>query len=430
VAIPGMNPAQVYIDDWIYSSLRARGYSDRQIFSVPGTVDDREATRQGQIMQQAAREDPRVARAINLIQGQSQSIPFLKGNVPYLDDYIFRALLNMGMSAQQISQLPFVGYSALMAATLRTGQLPPTNIPPAVRQDPRVQRLITLAQSKGILEQTTPLGPANERLKSLLGSMGLGTLLKPATTMLEQGYDVEQILLRLEDTKEFKSRFPAIDQLRARAAKGERVHIPSPAEYLDYEQTAHDLWRRAGLPRNLLSNARITELLGGQVSVVELSERINEVYRAVLAAPADVRNAFAQQFGTADAPHALAALIADPDNALPILEQGLLRAQVSGTAQRFGFTGLEGSTVEQISRLGMSPLGLSQQFSEANRLRPLSSLPGANVSTGGLVTGIFGLSGTSENAINRALSQARAAFSSTGGGAVIGRQGLAGTRSR
>ena len=88
----------------------------------------------------------------------------------------------------------------------------------------------------------------------------------------------ENVLIgEIRRTEEYSQRFRANEIRRAAG-----LNVFSEGEYVAMENAYRQLMRASGLPRNFYdSNEDLQNLLAGDVSVGELSERINQGYEAV-----------------------------------------------------------------------------------------------------------------------------------------------------
>lgn len=173
---------------------------------------------------------------------------------------------------------------------------------------------------------------AYARITDTLSLYGLGSLAQWAWNEILSGRSMDGVLLDMQQTPEFKQRFPAIEQRQ-------KAGLPpiSPADYINYENQAYQLMRAAGLPAGFYDQHEdFTNFIAKDVSISELNDRINQGYELVVQADPNVRKAFGDFFGpSGDA--AMAAVFLDPDAALPVLEQEAQAALFAGTGTNFGF---------------------------------------------------------------------------------------------
>jgi hypothetical protein len=209
-------------------------------------------------------------------------------------------------------------------------------------------------------------------LKSVLNTYGLGDMADWAWGEIVAGKSEQQVLLDLMKTPQFKARFPAID---ARAKAG----LPpiSPGDYVNYENQATQMMRAAGLPSGFWdSPADFTHLLSSDVSISELSQRLNLASQAAYQVPADVRASLARDYGVG--PGQLAAFFLDDKTALPLIQRDFTAAQIGGAAYRTGY-GSTKTEDERLTDLGVNPGQAQQGFNQLTLQRQLfSSLPGEN----------------------------------------------------
>lgn len=169
------------------------------------------------------------------------------------------------------------------------------------------------------------------QLQTTLQAYGFtGADLQALVTFAQQaiinGDSQDQILLNLEQTDQFKARFPAIGQL---SAQGVAI---TPADYINLEKQYASLEQQAGLPANYAS---YDQLIANQVSASEYSARLNQGYLAVAMAPPETQQAMQDYYGAT--PGQLAAYFLDPKKAEPMLLAQAASAQIGGAAAASGF---------------------------------------------------------------------------------------------
>jgi hypothetical protein len=148
---------------------------------------------------------------------------------------------------------------------------------------------------------------------------------------------------------EYRQRFAANE---ARRAAG--LNAFKEGEYVAMENQYRQLMRASGLPRNFYdSQEDLQKFLANDVSVGELSERINQGYEAVRFADPEVIQQMTELYGVGEGE--LAAYFLDPDRATPVLLQ---RAQTAQTAAGAAQAGMQ-LTTEEAERLAQE--GVTQQ---------------------------------------------------------------------
>lgn len=203
------------------------------------------------------------------------------------------------------------------------------------------------------------------RLSMLLSNYGLSGMEGWIKDKLVNGSSEAEITLELYEQPAFKARFPVID---ARRAKG--LTPVNVAQVLEYEQRGREIMRIAGLTSaQFTSSDYLQSLMGLDVSLSELSDRINEGLVRVQSAPPEVRVAFGSYFGTTgDA--ALAQLFLDPNIAVPELEKMASTAVAGGVGARFGLQLAKGIAAE-IADTGASDQAIWQGFAQLDTLKSL-----------------------------------------------------------
>lgn len=202
-------------------------------------------------------------------------------------------------------------------------------------------------------------------LNELLSLAGLGTLADWAISQLEDGIPDATILQRMRETPEYKERFPGLE---ARRQAG--LPAMSEGDYLRYEEMAKNLMRSANMPEGFYDGPEdFAELIGNNVSLENLSQRIAQGYQVVAQAPDEVKAYFAEVFGP-NADSALAAYFLDPDRAESILLEEAAAAEVGGTAVRFGLD-LDPEAATRLVRLGRTGGALEAGLARIQQRFPL-----------------------------------------------------------
>lgn len=221
---------------------------------------------------------------------------------------------------------------------------------------------------------TAPAGPAPlnpgqrdafARLSGLLAAYGLSGLSGWIEGKLRTGASEAEITLELPDQPAFQARFPVIAARRAAGLTPVNV-----ADVLNYEKSAREMFRAAGLTSASLTNATYLQgLMAQDVSVAELQGRVQNGLLKVTMAPPEVRVAFGNYFGTSgDA--ALAQLFLNPAQAAPELEKMAQTAVAGGIGARFGVQLAQG-IAREIADTGVSDAAIWQGFGQLDTIRSL-----------------------------------------------------------
>lgn len=195
-------------------------------------------------------------------------------------------------------------------------------------------------------------------LRQMLREWGIGELYKDAESLLTQGLDSNSIMLRLQNTDAYKTRFSANEDRR----KSGLVAL-SPAEYVALETQYKTVMRTFGLPKGFYdSNDDLSKFIAGDVSAVELTERARVAQEVWLSTDDETKNTWRRIYGS-NANGAAIAGILDPDVALPVLERMQASAQIGGAARRNGFT-VARDRLEQFADLGVTADAAAEGYSE------------------------------------------------------------------
>lgn len=264
---------------------------------------------------------------------------------------------------------------------------------------------------------------AMSRLGNLLRQYGLEGMLDWVRGKLIAGSSEAEITLEMYDQPAFKSRFPVIAQ---RQSAG--LTPVSVADVLEYEQTGRELLRRAGIVGDAFTSSDyLQSMMGRDMSLVELQDRLTDGVLKVSQAPPEVRIAFGNYFG-ANSDAALATLFLDPEKAVPELEKMAATAYAGGVGSIFGLQLAQG-IAREIADTGLSDGAIWQGFQaiDANKALFQESISETQDFTAEN-EGVAGMLGTRPGAkdllARRAMSRA-AAFAG-GGGVGATQQGAAG----
>lgn len=168
---------------------------------------------------------------------------------------------------------------------------------------------------------------------------------------------LNQISVEMVDQPQFNKRFPAYKTL------AERGLAMSPAEMINYEQTARQIFHSAGLPNGFYDQPDdFAKFMINDVSASELQSRVQLASAAALEAPQDVKDALANYYGLDQG--ALTAYFIDPKKALPILQQNFAAGQIGAQATRTGFGNVSRAEAEHLAQIGVTDEEAQQGFAQ------------------------------------------------------------------
>jgi len=183
---------------------------------------------------------------------------------------------------------------------------------------------------------------------------GLGGLVEPLRALIESGTNPAEFTIRLRETDAYKKRFAANAQ---RINKGLRAL--SEAEYITLEDQYQDVMRRYGLPQSFYARGDMgrqegfEKFIGGDVSPVELEDRIQTAQNRVTNAPSQVRDALSQFYGAELGNGDILAYVLDPEKALPDIKRKVTAAEIGAGALQAGLrTGV--GRAEELGRFGVT----------------------------------------------------------------------------
>lgn len=249
-------------------------------------------------------------------------------------------------------------------------------------------------------------------VKTFLDRYGLGGMADWAWQEIVNGASTSKVQLDLYDRPEFKQRFPAIEERRQKG-----LAPISPDEYISYERQAGQMMRAAGFPPSFYDQPEdFHKLIGQDVSVQELSQRTALYQTAAYQVPQETRDTLKTLYGV-DEGH-LAAYFADPDRAMPLIQQRFQASQISGNAQVQGFGALNQTEAERLAALGVTPEQSMQGFGTVVQAAELfKQLPGETTMGPGRdeALGLVAGNAQAQQAVQTQAAKRKAQFASGGG---------------
>lgn len=278
-------------------------------------------------------------------------------------------------------------------------------------------------------------------LTSYLQYLGLGNLFSVGTDgspsgwlwdQITKGIDTpEQLIVALEGTNEFKTRYKVIFDLRARAAAGEPVTVPSVGEVREYEETVSTMMRQAGMPTWFYDSFQDAhDLMTKGISPAELESRISTGWTTVRDINPAIRQAFSDFYGVGAGDAALAAFVLDPSITMNSLERASRAAYTAGYGSTMGFS-IDKGLAERVAALPKTEAGIYQDLAEASRLKGLtveSITEADNIDENAAIEAVSLGSAEAQSKLERRQIERQAAERSSTGGAAMTQQGLIGAR--
>lgn len=242
---------------------------------------------------------------------------------------------------------------------------------------------------------------------------------------LENLTDFVENLIRDEDIVSgdvILGRIRQTDQYRARfagniARRDAGFNVLSEAQYVALENSYRQVMRASGLPTGFYdSSDDFNTLIGGDVSVAELSSRVNEGYLAVQQANPQVINEMRRLYGVDDS--MLAAYFLDPAKATPMLLRQARSAQIASEATLQAQREISAATAEELAVAGITEQQARQGFqtiAQAEELFvPLVGTTEQAITQEEQIAGVFGTSAAAQQRIRQRSRERQAAFQAGG----------------
>jgi hypothetical protein len=213
---------------------------------------------------------------------------------------------------------------------------------------------------------------------------GLGGLVTPLKNLIESGISPAEFTIRLRETDAYKKRFAAN---ATRIQKGLRAL--SEAEYIGLEDQYQDVMRRYGLPDTYYTRGEMgrqegfEKFIGGDVSPVELEDRIGTAQRRVLNAAPQIKDALTQYYGNEISNGDILAYVLDPQNAIENIKRKVTAAEIGGAASIAGL-GAARSRAEELQSFGVTGDQARQGYNVISEFLPQARVLGERYAKQGL----------------------------------------------
>lgn len=255
----------------------------------------------------------------------------------------------------------------------------------------------------------------------ILAQAGLGSLSPIVDQWLIQGLTELQILAQLRERTEWKTRFGAIEDFKARFPG---LQPPSEADVLNFEVGAMQVFRSAEIPSGFYDSPDdFRRLIGNGVSLRELQERV-EAYRvAAFQVPEATRQELDRLYGIG--PGELTAFFIDPDKGQEVIMRQFTAAQVSGAFREAGLGSLEAAQAEVAGALSQEQVQRGTETVTRGRELFQAQAGEEAISVEDQVKAAFGTDAAAQEKVQRRASRRKAEFEG-GGSYVTTREGVTG----
>ena len=225
---------------------------------------------------------------------------------------------------------------------------------------------------------------AFDLLLQQFANYGLQALVEPLRGLIESGVSPSEFTIRLRETDAYKKRFAAN---QARINKGLRAL--SEAEYINLEDQYQDVMRRYGLPNTYYARGDMgrqegfEKFIGGDVSPVELEDRIQTAQRRVINAAPQIKDALTQYYGDEISNGDILAYVLDPDKAIESIKRKVGAAEIGGAATMAGL-GAARTRAEELQRFGVTAEQARQGFTTISEFLPQAQVLGERYAKQGM----------------------------------------------
>ena len=213
---------------------------------------------------------------------------------------------------------------------------------------------------------------AYDLLLSQFTQYGLQGLVEPLKGLIQENISPSEFAVRLRQTEPYKKRFAAN---ASRLTNGLRAL--SEAEYLSLEDGYQSVMRNYGLPASYYTKGDLgrqegfEKFIAGDVSPVELEDRIATAQSRVINAPPMVKEALKQFYPDIKDADILAYTL-DPTKGLQEIKRKVTAAEIGGAAMGQGL-GTSASRAEELVRFGVTAESARQGYQTIAEVAPRGS---------------------------------------------------------
>ena len=315
----------------------------------------------------------RISEAKNLGRNINVTIPsgkITKKTLTALDDRINKVLYPSGVYGDARSQAEL---EAQRRADLE-----------AQRRADEQRRLRNMEEKEEQAEQAAARQSAYDLARELADAYGIGASIadRIINLVVDKGYTSTAVRLTLQDTPEYKERFKGIQLYKqnfaSEIAAGQKAAPLTPADYIKAERDYQEILTRYGLS-NIAERNTYATLIGGDVSAVEVTDRITNVYDKIRNADEVLKSQLADYFPDYNESDFAEVLLTgtSPEDMASRLKNKLSAAEISSEASRAGL-GLDVQRAMELQAMGVSRTiaraGYSKIAEQQTRLGTLGSI--------------------------------------------------------
>lgn len=249
---------------------------------------------------------------------------------------------------------------------------------------------------------------AYDLLYQQFAKYGLQALVTPLESLIKEGVPASEFAIRLRETDAYQRRFAAN---KARVNKG--LATLSEAEYIGLEDQYQNIMRQYGMPESYYARGDMgiqqgfEKLIAGDVSAVELENRVSNAYNRVINANPEVVQALKQYYPNITNGDILSYVL-DPEKALTDINKKITAAEIGGAAMGAGL-GIDVARAEQLGAFGVTKAQAQQGYQTIAEFLPTEMKLSEIYRRQGLgpynqavaEAEVFGLSGAAEAAQQR-----------------------------
>lgn len=221
---------------------------------------------------------------------------------------------------------------------------------------------MTVAQQAG---QNPNLINWRDYFITVLRGWGLETLAPKVIDFVNQGFIGDTILLKLQETPEYKTRFSG-NEARLKAG----LAPLDPQTYLGLENSYRSVLRNAGVPEGFYDNPDdFSNFIANDVAPAELKQRTDIAELSLNNADPYYTDSLQNMYGITKGD--MIAYVLDPKRALPFINKQVQAAQIGAEASRQGIN-LGVQPLETLAGLGVTQQQAQQGFEQIAQIAPVA----------------------------------------------------------